>query len=150
VKIRIFIFFFIFLFGWLISCNNDPAVHSLAKTEKNISAPGPNKVGDTNKQKLSSMLYELAVSQEPDDFAKKHDIFLDRNRVRVYIFFEPSASHPVRTKILEDHNIMVEKSSNDLTRGLVPVDHLIFLSEEPVIRFIKLPDRLIKTRKTIQ
>lgn len=96
------------------------------------------------------MLYELAVSQEPDDFAKKHDIFLDRDRVRVYIFFEPSASHPVRTKILEDHNIMVEKSSNDLTRGLVPVDHLIFLSEEPVIRFIKLPDRLIKTRKTIQ
>lgn len=148
MKIRIFIFFFIFLFGWLISCNNDPAVHSLAKTEKNISAAGQNKIGDTNKQKLSSMLYELAVSQEPDDFAKKHDIFLDKDRVRVYIFFIPSTSDPDRKNILDNHGSIIEKSAADLTRGLVPVDHLIPLSQEPVIQSIRLPDRLIKTRKT--
>jgi len=150
VKIRIFTFYFIFLFGWLISCNNDPTIHSLSKIEKNISAEEPNKIGDTNKQKLSAMLYELAVSQAPDDFAKKHDIFLDKDRVRVYIFFEPSSSDPDRTKIIKDHKIIIEKSSADLTRGLVPVDHLISLSQEPVIRSIRLPDRLIKTRKIIQ
>gem|GEM_PF-1164399 len=150
MKIRIFTFYFIFLFGWLISCNNDPTIHSLSKIEKNISAEEPNKIGDTNKQKLSAMLYELAVSQAPDDFAKKHDIFLDKDRVRVYIFFEPSSSDPDRTKIIKDHKIIIEKSSADLTRGLVPVDHLISLSQEPVIRSIRLPDRLIKTRKIIQ
>ena len=148
MKIRFFIFFFIFLFGGLISCNNNPAVHSLTKTEKNTSAAGSNKIDDTKGQKLSSILYDLAVSPDPKYFAKKHDISLENNRVRVFIFFEPSSSDPDRKKILNDHGIIIEKSSADLTRGLVPVDHLISLSQEPVIRSIRLPDRLIKTRKT--
>ena len=148
MNIRIFIFFFIFLFGGLISCNNNPAVHSLTKTEKNTSAKESNKIGDTKQQKLSSMLYELAISQDHEYFAKKHDIFLDKDRVRVYIFFEPSVSDPDRKKILKDHGIIIEKSAADLTRGLVPVDHLILLSEDPFIQSIRLPDRLIKTRKT--
>ena len=146
MKIRIFTFFFIFLFAGLTSCNNNTAVHSLTKTEKNTSAAEPNKIGDTKKQKLSSMLYELAISQDPEYFSKMHNIFLDKDRVRVFIVFEPSASDPDRKKILEDHEITIEKSAADLTRGLVPVDHLISLSQEPVIRSIRLPDRLIKTR----
>ena len=125
MKSRRFIFIFIFLFGCLISCNNNPAINSLTKTEKNTSAKGPNKIGDTKKQKLSSILYELAISPNPDYFAEKHHIFLDKNRVRVFIFFEPSASDPDRKKILEDHGIIIEKSASDMLRGLVPVDHLI-------------------------
>ena len=148
MKIRYFIFIFIFLFGGLISCNNNPAVHSLTKTEKNSTAEGSNKIGDTKGQKLSSILYDLAISPDPEYFAKKHDISLENNRVRVFIFFEPSSSEPDRKKILNDQGIIIEKSSADLTRGLVPVDHLISLSQESVIRFIQLPDRLIKTRKT--
>ncbi|MCJ7542621.1 MAG: hypothetical protein MUO88_23475 [Desulfobacterales bacterium] len=133
----------------MISCNNNPAVHSLTKTEKNTSDAGSNKIGDTKKQKLSSMLYELATSPDADYFAKQHNIFLDKDRVRVFIIFEPTSSDTDRKKILNDHGIIIEKSSADLTRGLVPVDHLISLSQEPVIRSIRLPDRLIKTRKTI-
>jgi hypothetical protein len=148
MKIRIFLFFFIFLFGGLISCNNNSTLYSLTKTEKHTSAEGSNKIGDTKGQKLSSILYDLAISPDPEYFAKKHDISLKNNRVRVFIFFEPSSSDPDRKKILNDHGIIIEKSSADLTRGLVPVDHLISLSQEPVIRFIQLPDRLIKTRKT--
>jgi hypothetical protein len=147
MKRRRFTFFFIFLFGCMISCNNNPAVNSLTKTEKNTSDAGSNKIDDTKKQKLSSMLYELAISQDPEYFATKHNIHLDKNRVRVFIFFEPSSSDPDRKKILNDHGIFIEKSAADLTRGLVPVDHLISLSEEPAIQSIRLPDRLIKTRK---
>jgi hypothetical protein len=132
----------------LISCNNNPAVHSLTKTEKNTSDAGSNKIGDTKKQKLSSMLYELATSPDADYFSKQHNIFLDKDRVRVFIIFEPTSSDTDRKKILNDHGIIIEKSSADLTRGLVPVDHLISLSQEPVIRSIRLPDKLIKTRKT--
>lgn len=149
MKSRRFIFISIFLFGCLISCNNNPAVHPLTKTDKNTSDEGSNKIGDTKKQKLSSMLYELAISPNPYYFSEKHHIFLDKDRVRVFISFEPSASDPDKKKILKDHKIIIEKSSDDLTRGLVPVDHLISLSEEPVIQSIRLPDRLIKTRKTI-
>jgi hypothetical protein len=147
VKIRVLTFFFIFLYGGLISCNNNPAVHSLTKTEKNTSSAGSNKIVDANKQKLSSMLYELATSPDPDDFAKKHAIFLDKNRIRVFIFFEPSSSDPDRKKILNDHEIIIEKSSADLTRGLVSVGQLIPLSKEPVIRSIRLPDKLIKAKE---
>jgi len=53
-----------------------------------------------------------------------------------------------RKKILEDHGILIEKSSADLTRGLVPINYLILLSEESVMQSIRLSDRLIKTRKT--
>jgi len=148
VNIRIFIFFFIFLFGGLISCNNNPAVHSLTKTEKNTSAKESNKIGDTKQQKLSSMLYELAISQDHEYFAKKHDIFLDKDRVRVYIFFDPTSSDQDRKKILNDHEVIIEKSAAGMIRGLVTVGHLISLSQEPAIQSIRLPDRLIKTRKT--
>jgi len=130
-----------------MSCNNGPVVQSLTKTEKNTSPAGSKKIGETKKQKLSSMLYELAGSQNPEYFAKKHDIFLDEDRVRVFIFFEPSSSGPDRKKILHDHGIIIEKGSADMIRGLVTVDRLISISEEPVIRSIRLPDRLIETRK---
>ena len=148
MKKRIFIFFFIFLFGWLISCNNDPViVHSLGKTETKTSETGANKIGDIKKQKLSSMLYELAVSQDPESFAKTHDISLDKNRVRVYIFFDPTSSDLDRKNILKDHEVIIEKSADAMIRGLVTVDHLISLSQEPAIQSIRLPDRLIETRK---
>ena len=143
-----FLFFFIFLFAGLISCNNNPKAHSLSKTDKNTSDEASNKIGDKKEHKLSSLLYELAISPDHEYFAKQHDIELDKDRIRVYIFFDPSASETNRTRIIKDHHIISEKRSADLTRGLVPVDHLILLSQEPVIQFIRLPDRLIKTRKT--
>ena len=148
MKIRNFIFLFIFLFGCFLSCNNNnPAVNSPTKIEKNVSDAGSNKIDDTKKQKLSSILYELATSPDTDNFAKKHHLSLDKDRVRVFIFFEPSAPDLTRKKILNDHRITIEKSAAELTRGLVPVDQLIPLSEESAIRSIRLPDKLIKARK---
>jgi hypothetical protein len=136
------------LFGWLVSCNNDPVVvHPLGKTDTNASETGSNKIGDIKKQKLSSMLYELAVSQDPESFAKTHDILLDKNRARVYIFFDPASSDQDRKKILKDHEVIIEKSTAGMIRGLVPVGHLISLSQEAAIQSIRLPDRLIETRK---
>jgi len=133
----------------LASCNNDPVVvHSLGKTEKKASETGSNKIGDIKKQKLSSMLYELAVSQDPESFAKTHGILLDKNRIRVYIFFDPTSSDQDRKKILKDHEVIIEKNAAGMIRGLVTVDQFISLSQEPVIQSIRLPDKLIKTRKT--
>ena len=147
MKKRFIIFFFIFFYAGVISCNNNPAAHSLTKTEKNTSAAGSDNIGDTKEHKLSSILYDLAISPDHEYFAKQHDIELDKDRVRVYIFFDPSSSDPDRTRIIKDHKIIIEKSSADLTRGRVPVDHLISLSQEPVIQSIRLPDRLIKARE---
>ena len=132
----------------MVSCNNDPVVvHSLGKTETKTSETGSNKINDIKKQKLSSMLYELAVSQDPESFAKTHDILLDKNRVRVFIFFDPTSSDQDREKILKDHEVIIEKSADAMIRGLVPVDHLILLSQDPVIHSIRIPDKLIKAKE---
>ncbi|MGA8181123.1 MAG: hypothetical protein WB792_13760 [Desulfobacterales bacterium] len=147
MKRRIFIFFFIFLFGGLISCSNTPAAHSFKITENKTIQEGPKKIGDSKNKKLSSPLYELALSPDPDYFAKKHNILLVNHRVRVTICLEPSMPEAERIKLLKVHNILIEKGSADIVRGLAPVHQLIPLSEEPAVRFIQLPDTLIKTRK---
>jgi hypothetical protein len=150
MKIRIFIFLFIFLSGYLMSCNSTPVAHSPDKAENNPAQAGSKQIGDKKPQKLSSVLYELALAPDTEHFAKKHNIPLENNRVRVYIFLEPLSPDPERKKVFEDHKIMIEKRSGDMVRGLVAIDQLIPLSEEPVIRFIRLPDRLIKTRNLRQ
>ena len=147
MKKQIYAFLFIFLLGCLISCNNDPVVHSLTKTEKNTSAAESNKIVDTKNQKLSSMLYELAISQDPEYFAKKHNIFLSEDRIKVYIFYDPGISLSEEETTFKEYNIMIEKKSNGLIRALVPINKLIPLSQDPVIRSIRLPDRLIKARE---
>jgi hypothetical protein len=130
-----------------MSCNDTPAAHSFKKAEKSTMSGESKKIGEKKDQKLSSMLYDLALSPDPDYFAKRHDILLDKHRVRVYIFLEPSSPEPERIKLLKTHNIVTEKWSADMLRGLAPIDQLIPLSEEPAVRSIRLPDKLIKTRK---
>jgi hypothetical protein len=130
----------------MISCNGTTATRSF-NTAENKTMPGESKkIVDQQNQKLSSMLYQLARSPDPDSFAKRHGILLDNHRVRVYIFLDPSAPEPKRIELVKSHNIVIEKRVSDMLRGLVPVDQLIPLSEEPAVRFIRLPDKLIKTR----
>ena len=95
--------------------------------------------------KLASVLYDLAVASDPETFAAKHDIFLLNNSVKVFITFIPNASESKRKKVLRVHDIQIEKEFDDLARALVPVDRLIPLSKEPVIKAIGLPKTFIKT-----
>jgi hypothetical protein len=94
--------------------------------------------------KLTSILYELAIASEPENFAKQHDIFLSNDWVRVFIFFDPASSRSEREKIVENYKLVFEKKSNDLLRALVPIDGLIPMSKEPIIWSIRLPDQPIK------
>jgi len=131
----------------MMSCNGTTGTQSFNKAENRILPGESKKTIDKQNQKLSSTLYQLARSADPDDFAKKHDILLDDHRVRVYIFLDPSTPEPERKKRLKAHHIIIEKGSDDMLRGLAPIDQLIPLSEEPAVRYIRLPDKLIKTRK---
>ena len=93
--------------------------------------------------KMSSILYDLAVDPDPENFANKHNIFFHKNRVKVFIYFDPASSGLDREKIIEKYKLIVEKKSKDLARALVPVNVLIPLSRESVIWSIKLPDKPI-------
>lgn len=97
--------------------------------------------------KLTSVLYELAVAPDPDHFAKQHHIFLTKGSVKVYISFDPGSSIPEREDIIQNYNIVVEKTAGNLSRAWVPVNRLIPLSKQFVIQSITLPKRMIKPRK---
>lgn len=147
IKIPWLLVLAIFLLGCSASCNkNDPAVHSLKKIEEKPSTSISKKIGDSKNQKLSSILYELSSARDPEDFANKHNIFLDKDRVRVFVFFEPSSSGAGRENVIEFYKIVVEKRSTDMVRAQVNIDTLVPLSEESVIRSIQLPARLIKAK----
>ena len=60
--------------------------------------------------KLTSVLYELAVAPDPDHFAKQHHIFLTKGSVKVYISFDPGSSIPERDEMIENYNIVIERS----------------------------------------
>ncbi len=129
-----------------------------AKNDRNVIHYLPEKKEDTltgefkakrkppRELKLTSILYELAIASEPENFAKEHDIFLSNGRVRVFIFFNPASSRSEREKIVENYKLVFEKKSNDLLRALVPIDGLIPVSKESIIWSIRLPDRPIKQR----
>jgi hypothetical protein len=127
-----------------------------AKNDRNVIHYLPEKKEDTltgefkakrkppRELKLTSILYELAIASEPENFAKQHDIFLSNDWVRVFIFFDPASSRSEREKIVENYKLVFEKKSNDLLRALVPIDGLIPMSKEPIIWSIRLPDQPIK------
>ena len=133
----------LFLGCLTITKKDSNAVSSLPEKNEDTFADGI-KGGPPKELKLSSILYELAVVPEPEKFAKKHDIFFTKGKVRVFISFNPAASNSERDKLAENYNFMVEKKSNDLLRALVPIDRLIPLSKESVVWSIRLPDRAIK------
>ena len=137
------------LTGCVTNSENDlNATNSVPEKRENTSPKELSKQHNPpGEHKLTSVLYELAVAPDPDHFAKQHHIFLNKGRVRVFIFFEPSSSDSDRIKIINDYEIMIEKRSDDMLRGLVAVNHLIPLSKEPVIRSIRLPTKLIPARK---
>src|SRR3989304_2002674 len=94
--------------------------------------------------KLTSILYELAISPDRENFAKNHNIFLQEGKVRVFIYMDPSSTKLDRSKLVKSLNIDIEKTSNNLLRALVPIDKLIPLSKEPIIWSISLPDKPTK------
>jgi len=67
--------------------------------------------------------------------------------VKVYISFDPGSSISERKKMLENYNIMIEKTAGNLSRAWVPLNRLIPLAKESVIQTITLPKRLIKPRE---
>ena len=97
--------------------------------------------------KLTSVLYDLTIASEPEQFARKHGISLLNDKVKVFIYFTPESLNSERKKVIETHHIQMEKQANDLARAWVPVKRLIPLSKEPAIRSISLPKTFIKTNR---
>ena len=138
-----------------LGCTQTPLIESkeVDSAEETKAGTLPPKRDEKNKpkvqHKLAAVLYQLTNTSEPEQFAKQISLpFLD-NKVKVFIYFTPESLSDMRKKVTETHRIQVEKASNDLVSAWVPVDRLIPLSKEPVIRFISPPKTLIKTNGKI-
>jgi hypothetical protein len=91
--------------------------------------------------KLSSILYELTLAKDWENFAEQHDIFLTDGKVRVFIIFDPASQSSEREELIKSYSITIEKKSKDLLRALVSINALTALSLEPIIWSINLPDK---------
>ena len=84
--------------------------------------------------KLSSVLNELSQSEHPADFAESRDLHFADGKVRVIIeLADPSAQIPERFKIV------TEGHYSNLLQGMVSIEQLGELSNEPYINFIRAP-----------
>ena len=136
------------LVGCATNLENDLNVTtSVSKNKENTLPEKLNKQHNPPGQlKLTSVLYELAVAPDPDCFAKQHHIFLVNGSVEVFIFFDHGSSIPEREEIIQNYNTVIQKTAGSLSRAWVPVNRLIPLSNESVIRSITLPKKLIQPR----
>ena len=84
--------------------------------------------------KLESVLYQLAQSETPEEFAETHGLTVVDGKVRVII--ELKSEYDV---ISNKFNITVENSYENLVQTLVPIGILIELSNEPYVNFVRIP-----------
>ena len=134
-----------------LGCTQTPLMES-----KNVDSPNktklgipPPKKGENNKpadqQKLTTILHQLTITSEPESFAKQYGLSFLRDKVKVFIYLTPDAPSSERQRVINAHDIQVEKQANDLVSAWISVDRLVPLTKEPVVRFISPPKILKKT-----
>jgi hypothetical protein len=101
----------------------------------------PVKEKPPNAFKISSVLYDLAVAPDREQFAAEQGIVISGEMVKVFLFFSGDASDREREKIIERYHVDIEKRADNVFRAEVPIDDLLGLSKEPLIRSIDLPDK---------
>lgn len=105
---------------------------------ENIYAKEINNYTNINKidkhPKIESVLYQLAQSQSPNEFANAHGIHLDDGKVRVTIELKNETD-----QIAAEFNVTTISADNNFVRAFVPINELINLADEPYIVFIRTP-----------
>jgi hypothetical protein len=88
--------------------------------------------------KLASVLYGLIKSLDRSDFARRYQLYLSQDKVRVIIELLPGFK-----EIEGDYGVVMEGRTNSLIKALVPVDHLGLLAKDPSVGFIRPPHKPI-------
>lgn len=151
IRMKTKLLLLIWLTVMAIGCTQTPMIES-----KNVGSPVGTKNGDLppkkhekNKplvqQKLASVLYRLTMAPEPEPFAKQHGLFFLNDKIKVYVYFTPDVPSSEIQRVVDAHHIQLEKRANDLVSAWVPVDRLVPLSKEAVVRIISPPKTLKKT-----
>jgi len=86
--------------------------------------------------RLASVLYELIKSPDRSDFAKRHGLYLEQDKVRVIIELLPEFK-----EVKGDYEMVVEGTTNRLIKALVPIDQLGSLAKNPSVGFIRPPHK---------
>ncbi len=133
-----------------LGCTQTPLIASkdadaTNKTKsRNLPPKNDEKSQPAVQQKLAATLYQLTATSDPELSAKQHDLSFLNGKVKVFIYFTSNAPSSERHRLINAHDIQLEKQANDLASAWVHVDRLIPLSKEPAVRFIGPPKTLKK------
>jgi len=86
--------------------------------------------------RLASVLYELIKSPDRSDFAQRHGLYLEQDKVQVIIELLPQFK-----EVKGDYEMVIEGRTNSLIKVLVPVDQLGSLAKDPRVGFIRPPHK---------
>ena len=86
--------------------------------------------------RLASVLYELIKSPDRSDFAQRHGLHLEQDKVRVIIELLPEFK-----EVKGDYEMVIEGRTNSIIKVLVPVDQLGSLAKDPWVGFIRPPHK---------
>ncbi len=86
--------------------------------------------------RLASVLYELIKSHHRSDFAQRHGLYLEQDKVRVIIELLPKFK-----EVKGDYEMVIEGRTNSLIKVLVLVDQLGSLAKDPWVGFIRPPHK---------
>ena len=92
--------------------------------------------------KLSSELLQLATSENPEEFARKHGIPIIDSSVKVTIVTIDGFPD-----LTERYNLKEVKRHKNLIEVVVSIEDLIFLSKEQEIEYIRRPYKLWRWRR---
>lgn len=84
-------------------------------------------------KKLEFTLYKLTKTKNVYTYAKAHGLYVDdAKRVRVVIELVDEA-------LPKDYEIIVEVKYANLVQALVPINQLIDLAEDPMVKYVRTP-----------
>ena len=98
---------------------------------------------DPAQAKMESMLFQLADSDNPQEFANKHGIEIKDGSVKVVI----ETAEGFQPAILDKYHIKIIRQYRDLIKAYVGIDVLHKLAKEDKIKFIRIPYKPIPLQK---
>lgn len=95
------------------------------------------------KEKIDQKIQEVINSSDKEETAKNNGLFYQNGNLRVHLIFSHRITPEEKKEIYSIYKIIVEKDTGQMVRAMVPVEEIMELGENPLILFIKIPDKAL-------
>lgn len=92
-------------------------------------------------EKIDQKIHEVIKSLNKEETAKHYGLFYQDGKLRVHLIFSTRITPEEKEKIYSTYEVNVEKETGQMVRAMVPVERIMELGDNPLILFIKIPDK---------